>query len=83
MTLTAAKEAYRRAETRLRELLFGDSVYSGGQLRGEEHRQEASRQIRRMRTAFEEAVEAGEDTTKPDLARELLDQTRRQRSREK
>jgi hypothetical protein len=77
MRLTAAREAYRRAELRLRELLFGDHVYSGGKLRGEEPRQQATAELRRMRGAFDEAVEEGEqNASRADLAEDLLDKAR-------
>lgn len=55
--LVALRETYRRADLRLRRLLFGDSVYSSGRLKGEESRVEAIRELRLMRSAFAEVLE--------------------------
>lgn len=68
--LTGVREAYRRAELRLRMLLFGDAEYAAGRLKGEEHREQAAHHLRRMRTAFDEAVEEAEKANLPDDLRE-------------
>lgn len=68
MPAVALRETYRRAELRLRTLLFGDENNPGGRLRGEEPRREAAAAIRRMRTAFDDVVE---EAAKPDLPDEL------------
>ena len=60
------QEQYRRAEQSLHALLFGDSTRSRGRLRrgshgrlkGEAARQQAVRDLREMRSAFEEAFHA-------------------------
>jgi hypothetical protein len=81
MQLSAARELYRRAELRLRDLLFGDSVYSAGRLRGEEPRRQAAAELRRMRGAFDEVVgEAEQSASRADLAEDLLGQVRRETS---
>ena len=67
---TSVREAYRRADFRLRMLLFGDAEYAAGRLKGEEHREQAARDLRRMRNAFEEAVEEAEKSNLPDDLRE-------------
>ncbi|MBA3332970.1 MAG: helix-turn-helix domain-containing protein, partial [Actinobacteria bacterium] len=46
-------EAYRRADQRLRLLLFGDGTETPGRVRGEESRQQVSAELRRMRNAFQ------------------------------
>ena len=58
--LTELREAYRRADLSLRTLLFGDSEHVGGRLKGEESRQQANAELRRMRRAFDETVEEAE-----------------------
>ena len=78
MRLTAIKEAYRRAEMRLRAVLFGDELHYGGRLRGEEPRQDAVRELRRMRSAFEEAVDEGaRSLARAEVAEDLLEEARR------
>ena len=59
MTADAA-DSYRQAERRLRELLFGDGVYSAGLVRGDEQRNRVTAALHRMREAFEELAEAME-----------------------
>jgi hypothetical protein len=82
VALDAAKEAYRQAELRLRQLLFGDSVYSPGGLRGEDLREQANRQLRRMRDAFNEALDEGEQAAaEAKLAEDLLKKARRTATR--
>ena len=77
MRLSEARELYRRAELRLRTLLFGDSVYGAGRLRGEEPRQQAAVELRRMRSVFDEVLnEAKESEQRADLAEDLLDEAR-------
>ena len=46
-------EQYRRADQSLHALLLGDSKRSRGRLKGEGPRQQASRDLREMRSAFE------------------------------
>ena len=60
------QEQYRRAEQSLRALLLGDSTRSRGRLKGEGPRQQASRDLREMRSAFEDALQA-ESTLDEDL----------------
>ena len=70
----ASREAYGRAELKLRELLFGDAVFSGGRLRGDESRELARTQLRHMPAAFDEVVEpTAEPHPAADLAEELRD----------
>ena len=71
-------ETYRRADQRLRLLLFGDGSETPGRVKGEEYRQQVSAELRRMRNAFHEAVlgsEAGPqepvDRSAGGLAEEL------------
>ena len=52
------QEQYRRAEQSLHALLLGDSARSRGRLKGEGPRQQASRDLREMRSAFDEALHA-------------------------
>ncbi len=52
------EEQYRRAEQSLHALLFGDSRRSRGRLKGNGPRQQAARDLREMRSAFEEALPA-------------------------
>ena len=48
-------------------LLFGgDAEHAAGRLRGEEPREEAAIQLRRMRQAFDEAVDEAEKSSLPD-----------------
>ena len=51
-------EQYRRAEQSLHALLLGDAKRSRGRLKGEAPRKQASRDLREMRSAFEEALHA-------------------------
>jgi hypothetical protein len=51
-------QAYQKAERRLRELLFGDGTFSPGLVKGEEPRREATKILRRMREALDEAAAA-------------------------
>lgn len=51
-------------------LLFGDAEYAAGRLKGEEHREQAAHHLRRMRDAFDEAVEEAERSSLPDDLRE-------------
>ena len=50
----------------MRTLLFGDSEYAVGRLRGEEPRKQAAVELRRMRHAFEEAVDEAETSNLPE-----------------
>ena len=52
------QEQYRRAEQSLHALLFGESTRSRGGLKREGARHQAVRDLREMRSAFEEALEA-------------------------
>lgn len=55
-----AAETYRKADLRVRLLLFGDGVDTVGQLKGEMQRGQVAAELRRMRSAFREALESGE-----------------------
>lgn len=59
-TVDDLTKAYHQAERRLREMLFGDSTFTAGLVKGEESRLEASRVLRRMRDAFDATVGASE-----------------------
>jgi hypothetical protein len=50
-------KTYHQAERRLREMLFGDGTITVGLVKGEERRLEVTRILRRMRDAFEAAIE--------------------------
>ncbi len=52
------QEQYRRAEQSLHALLFGESTHSRGGLKREGARHQAERDLREMRSAFEEALDA-------------------------
>jgi hypothetical protein len=51
-------------------LLFGDAEHVAGRLRGEEPRQQAALELRRMRKAFDEVVEEAEMSNLPDDLKE-------------
>jgi hypothetical protein len=68
--LTGVREAYRKADLRLRLLLFGDAENVAGRLRGDEPREQAAGELRRMRKAFEEAVDEAEKSNLPDDLKE-------------
>jgi hypothetical protein len=82
------REVYRKAELRLRLLLFGDTESVAGRLKGDEARQQAALELRRMRNAFGEVADQAEKTNLPDDLREraieerdkLSDHTRQQGS---
>ena len=75
MDAAAAREQYHRAELRLRQLLFGDVYYGGGRLKGEESRAQATAELRRMRTAFDDLLARSEaQTAERDLAEDLRDE---------
>jgi excisionase family DNA binding protein len=64
-------ESYRRADLRLRTLLFGDESSTPGVIRGgEEARLRVRAELRRMRQAVDELA-AAQERTGPDLAEEL------------
>src|SRR5262245_12551776 len=63
---SSPSEAFRRAELRLRMLLFGDDATSPGFVRGEEPRIRVRAELRHMRDAVAElvaALEAASDQT--------------------
>jgi hypothetical protein len=76
-SLDELERAYRQADRRLRELLFGDGTYTAGLARGEEARGEATGDLRRMRDAFVSLLERQEERVEKaearvaDLEREL------------
>jgi hypothetical protein len=53
-------EEYRRADRRLRGLLFGNGEYEPGMVKGEERRAMVTQDLRHMRTAFDAALAANE-----------------------
>jgi excisionase family DNA binding protein len=62
-------ETYRRAELRLRMLLFGDEADTPGVIRGgEEVRLRVRSEIRRMRHAFDDLASAQEEASAAKLA---------------
>jgi hypothetical protein len=78
--LTGVRESYRRADLRLRMLLFGDAEHAAGRLRGEEPREQAALELRRMRHAFDEAVDEAEKSNLPDDLKERAIEARETRS---
>ena len=54
----------------MRVLLFGDAENAAGRLKGEEPRERAAVELRRMRNAFEEAVDEAEKSNLPDDLKE-------------
>ena len=50
--LDALVEVFRKADLRLRQTLFGDGIYSGGLVKGEETRAQVTRGLGRMRDSF-------------------------------
>jgi hypothetical protein len=65
------ERTYRQAERQLRDLLFGDGETSVGAVRGEERRLVASRALRRMKQAFDEALEGRGQAEPAPLDEEL------------
>jgi excisionase family DNA binding protein len=61
------RETYGKAELRLRVLLFGDGTEVAGRVRGEEFREQARTELRRMRNAFD-AVASEVPELRPDEA---------------
>ncbi len=55
-------ESYRKAELRLRQVLLGDGVDTPGLVKGEDLRFRVTRDLRRMRDAFDSAALADERT---------------------
>ena len=72
-----SREKYKRAEQQLRDLLFGDAMYSRGAVKGEEQRAKVSAQLRVMREAAAELAQH-----ESDLADELLKATQRRTKRQ-
>ena len=60
--INEAVESYRQAETRLRQVLFGDGVDTPGLVKGEDLRLRVNRDLRRMRDAFNSAAVADDHT---------------------
>ena len=60
-------DTYRKADQRLRMLLFGDGSETPGRVRGEESRQQVNAELRRMRTAFLDASLASEKSPAEDV----------------
>ena len=56
-------ETYRKADLRLRQLLFGDGVATTGLVRGEEFRLQVTAELRRMRDALNAVVLEGRAET--------------------
>jgi hypothetical protein len=56
------RDNFRRAEQRVRHLLFGDGVFESGRLKGEETRDEVARALRRMREAFDTVLAGSEES---------------------
>jgi len=61
MSSKTPEQVYRQAELRLRAALLGDGEYSAGAARGEEARELVIRELRKMRRAFESALDARDD----------------------
>jgi hypothetical protein len=69
--------AFKAADRRLRELLFGDGIDHAGMVKGEERREQVGLALRRMRAAFDAALAAAVEnrdavTRVADLEEELL-----------
>ena len=58
---TDEREEFHGALRRLRRLLFGDDMSLPGRLKGEEAREQATRDLRRMREAFDAVVARSEE----------------------
>ena len=56
--VSESADTYRRADQRLRLLLFGDGTETPGRVRGEESRQQVIAELRRMRSAFHALLES-------------------------
>jgi hypothetical protein len=69
--MTDTESEYRQAERQLRDMLFGDGETSVGIVKGEERRVVASRILRRMRLAFDQASERGGSVAGAPLDDEL------------
>lgn len=54
--VSGAAESYRKADLRIRQLLFGDGSATPGLVRGEEFRLRVTGELRRMREAFNAVV---------------------------
>ena len=80
--LVEVREAYRKADFRLRVILFGDSSDVPGRLKGEEPRQQANVELRRMRNAFDEAADESERANLPDDLKERAIEARDELSQE-
>ncbi len=62
MPYTDDREEFHGAARRLRRLLFGDHMGMPGRLKGEEARDQAMRDLRRMREAFDAVVARSEES---------------------
>ena len=69
-------ETYKKAERRLRDILFGNGVTEPGAVKGDERRGRVAAELRRMRQAFDELTQH-----ETDLAEELLKATKRKTTR--
>ena len=79
MTHPDAAAAFREAERRLRALLFGDGMDVMGVVRGEERRAQVAHELRRLRHAFDAALDTSDlaPATEPGEARDLEEELRR------
>lgn len=57
---------FRRAEQRLRRMLFGDGVTEPGLVKGEEARMQVTATLRRLRRAFTQALAADSGDVAPE-----------------
>ena len=75
MNLIDERDKFRKAERRVRHLLFGDGVQQPGRLKGEEPREEVTHALRRMRDAFDAVVARSEEsrTEKADVEARVAD----------
>ena len=62
MPYTDDREEFHGAMRRLRRLLLGDGMGSPGRLKGEEAQAQATRDLRRMREAFDAVVARSEES---------------------
>ena len=75
MPYTDDREEFQGAMRRLRRLLLGDGMGLPGRLKGEEAQAQATRDLRRMREAFDAVVARSEEgrTEKADVEARVAD----------
>jgi hypothetical protein len=61
VSISDDRDKFRRAELRVRHLLFGDGMFESGRLKGEEARDDVTHALRRMREAFDAVLARSEE----------------------